>query len=462
MGLTALLLAWAIGWPWVRASQACDGLRPRWMAWILEILLALPVGLAATAALSFALLWAGLGAQTAAYTADGVLAVCGVVGWFLRRNPDTGQDDAPEVLVFKWTWLAAVAFGVGMVLFVAAFFAFTNGNPQGNWDAWSSWNLRAKFLTDASTWRLAVTSEYGLANADAPLLWPSVVARGWIYGGAVGDARVPIIASLLFGAAIPLLLGFALALLRSPALGWLGGVILLASTPLWRQAPGQYADTPVGCLILASLIVAALAERKNWDPGALALSGLLAALAASAKNEGAVFFVLLAGTLAWQARVKAAAWLGGALPALLLAICFPLLLAPKTAGLSFGLLADMGRGAAVLRNFLDSLLQLGDFPAHPVLLFAALALVLKVRSPRGPWWPLIVPGLLLLADLIVLWVTPASVGWQIDTALDRKMVQVIAPLLFAGVLLVRAPESLPEPAEPQDRSEARSRRRKQR
>lgn len=462
MGIAALLLAWAIGWPWVRVSQACGGLRPRWMAWILEVLLALPVGLAATAALSFALLWAGLGAPAAVHTADGLLAVCGVVGWVLRRNSTPAMDEPQEMPEFKWTWLAALAFGVGMVLFVAAFFAFTNGNPQGNWDAWSSWNLRAKFLTDVSTWRLAITSENGLANADAPLLWPSVVARGWVYGGVLGDPRVPIFASLLFSAAIPLLVGFALALLRSPALGWLGGVILLASTPLWRQAPGQYADTPVGCLILASLVVAALAERKNWDPGALALSGLLAALAASAKNEGAVFFVLLAGALAWQARIKAAAWLGGSLPALLLAIGFPLLLAPKTAGLSFGLLADIGRGGVVLRNFVDSLLQLGEFPAHPVLLFAALAFVLKLRSPRGPWWPLIVPALLVLADLIVLWVTPPAIGWQIDTALDRKMVQVIAPLLFAGVLLVRAPESLPEPAEPQDRSEARSRRRKQR
>ncbi|MGJ5813928.1 hypothetical protein [Paludibaculum fermentans] len=462
IGIGSLLLAWAIGWPWVRASRACDGLRPRWMAWILEALLALPVGLAATAALSFALLWAGLGAQTAVHAADGLLALCGIAGWFLRRGSIAGQEETPAPPGFKWTWLPAMAFAVGMVLFAAGFFAFTNGNPQGNWDAWSSWNLRAKFLTDASTWRLAITAENGLANADAPLLWPSVVARGWVYGGATGDPRVPIAASFLFSAAIPLLLGFALALLRSPALGWLGGVILLTSTPLWRQAPGQYADMPVGCLMLASLIVAALAERRKWDPGVLALSGLLAALAASAKNEGAVFFVLLAAALAWQARVKTAAWLGGSLPALLLAVGFPLLLAPKTAGLSFSLLADVSRGGAVLRNFLDSLLQLGEFPAHPVLLFAALAFVLKLRAPRAPWWPVIVPAVLLLADLLVLWITPPTVGWQIDTALDRKMVQLIAPLLFAGLLLIRVPETLPEPAEPQDRSEARSRRRSQR
>ncbi|WP_394766537.1 hypothetical protein [uncultured Paludibaculum sp.] len=432
------------------------------MAWILEALLALPVGLAATAALFFTLLWAGVGTQTAVYVADVILAVCGLAGWFVRRNSPADAEEPAERPAFQWAWMAALAFGVGMVLFVTGFFAFTNGNPQGNWDAWSVWNLRAKFLTNASTWRLAITPDYGLADPGTPLLWPAVVARGWTYGGAVGDPRVPIVASFLLGTGTPLLLGFALALLRGPALGWLGGLILLTATPLWRQAPGQYADVPLGCLMLASLIVAALAQRRNWEPGALALSGLLAALAASIKNEGAVFFVLLAGALAWQARAKAIAWLGGALPAALLAVSFPLLLAPKTDGLSFALLADLGRGGAVLKNFVDSLVEMGDFPAHPVLLFAALALILKLRAPRGPWWPLAAPALLLVVDLIVLWITPPSSGWQIDTALDRKLVQLLAPLLFAGVLLIRAPETLPEPAEPQDRSEARSRRRKQR
>lgn len=460
MGPASLLLAWAIGWPWVRSSRACLGLRPRWMAWVLEALLALPVGLGATAALAFALIWAGLGVHTAIYAADGLLAACGLAAWLMRRGGDEAALDPPPS--FQWAWLGAIAFGVGVALFLAAFFAFTDGNPQGNWDAWSHWNLRAKFLTDSSTWRLAVSAEHGLTRPDEPLLWPAVVTRGWTYGGAPGDPRIPILASFLFSAAIPLLLGFALAMLRGPALGWLGGVILLTSTPLWRQAPGQYADMPASCLMLAALVTAALAERKAWAPGALALSGVLAALAAFTKNEGVVFLVLLAAAVGWQARGKALAWLGGALAPALLALSFALALAPKTNPLSFALLGNMSRGGAVMKNFLDSLLQLGDFPAHPLLLFATLAFVLKLRSPRGPWWPLLPPALLLLADLVILWITPPSGGWQIDTALDRRMTQVLPGLLFAAVLLVRAPETLPEPAEPLDRSEARSRRRKQR
>ena len=184
MAVVSLLFAWALGWPWVRASRACLGLRPRWMVWILEALLAIPAGLGATAALTFALLWAGLGTHTAVYAADAIVAVAGVAAWLLRRG--SAEDAAGDLPAFKWTWLAAVAFGVGMVLFVAAFFAFTNGNPQGNWDAWSSWNLRAKFLTDASTWRLALSPDHGLTRPDEPLLWPATVARGWVYGGRIG------------------------------------------------------------------------------------------------------------------------------------------------------------------------------------------------------------------------------------------------------------------------------------
>ena len=176
MGPASLLLAWAIGWPWLRASSACGGLRPRWAAWAVEALLALALGLGATATLFFALLWGGLAPRPAALVADAVLALGGLLAWGASRMVRKQElaDPPAEAPRFEWQWLVLVVSAAALLLFVVAHIATSRANPQGGWDAWAVWNLRAKFLVPP---RSLAHGRGSCHEHDAPggarLLWPA-------------------------------------------------------------------------------------------------------------------------------------------------------------------------------------------------------------------------------------------------------------------------------------------------
>lgn len=454
MSIAALLLAWAVGWPWVRASRAA-----RENIW-LEIVLALPVGLGATAACFFALLWAGLTPRTAAWGGDAIVALCGLAAWWLSSSSTLEPLAQPPVC--RWKWLAAAAFAAGLLLFTAGFSSASKANPQGSREAWAGWNLRAKFLTDSATWRLAVSKDLAPTHPEYPLLWPSVVARAWTYGADRGAPAAPVTAAFLTGAATIVLLALSLWVLHSPTMGCLAALVLLCAAPFWQQAPSQYPEVPFSLWVLASVAAAILAERRQWLPGALALSGLLAGLAAFTKAEGFVFLVVMAGTLGFLLRARVLPWLVGALPSAALAVAFHLALAPKFAVFDARALTDWSRLSALLLGTLQALWDLGSFPAHPVLLLVLLAALLRPLRPLTTWWPAAAVLLVLAADAIWLWGMPGDMATQLQVSLDRVLAQTLPALLLSACLLFRVPASTTEPAAPADRSAAQSHRRKQR
>jgi hypothetical protein len=454
MSIAALLLAWAFGWPWVRASRAA-----REYIW-LEVVLALPVGLGATAACFFVFLWAGLAPRPAAMGGDAVVALCGLVAW--RLSASGALEPLPKPPVFRWMWLAAGALAVGLLLFTAGFYSASKANPQGSREAWAGWNLRAKFLTDAATWRLAVSRDLAPTHPEYPLLWPAVVARAWVYGDDRGAPAAPVSAAFLTGAATILLLTLSLSMLHSATLGCLAGLILLTAASFWGQAPAQYPEVPLSLWMLASLAVAILAERKRWLPGALALSGFLAALAAFTKTEGLVFLVVMAGALGFVSRARILPWLAGALPMTALVIGFQSALSPRFALFDARALTDWSRLSALLTGTLQALWDLGSFPSHPILLLVLLAALLRPLRPLPAWWPAVVVLLVVKGDALLLWGLPGDFAAQLQVSLDRLLAQALPALLLSACLLLRAPASQTEPAEPLDRSATQSHRRKQR
>jgi hypothetical protein len=454
VSIAALLLAWVVGWPWVRAARAS-----RENIW-LEIVLALPVGLGLTAACFFAFVWGGLTPKVAAMAGDAVAALCGVVAW--RLTASAGVEALPKPPAFRWMWLAAAALGVGLVLFVAGFYSASKANPQGSREAWAGWNLRAKFLTDAATWRLSVSKDLAPTHPEYPLLWPSVVARAWSYGEDRGAPAAPVTAAFLTGAATILLLALSIAVLHSVTLGCLAGLILLSTASFWGQAPGQYPEVPLSLWMLASLAVAILAERRQWLPGALALSGLLAGLAAFTKTEGLVFLVVMAGALGYVLRARMWPWLAGALPVGALAVAFHVALSPHFALFDGRALTDWSRLSLLLSGSLQALWDLGTFPAHPVLLVILLGALLQIRRPMPAWWPAAAMVCVVVGDAALLWGMPGDFAAQLQVSLDRMLAQAMPALLLAACLLLKAPASQPEPAELPDRSATQSHRRKQR
>lgn len=127
--------------------------------------------------------------------------------------------------------------------------------PLGGWDAWSCWNLKAKFIYlggdrfkdmfDPLLWR---------SNTQYPLLLPSINAWFW---GVTGGAHTwgPMVMSITFTVLTASILLFSIAeLTRRKALACLisGAVFLLPfNTTL---SAGQYSDILVGLFLLCSFI----------------------------------------------------------------------------------------------------------------------------------------------------------------------------------------------------------------
>jgi hypothetical protein len=126
--------------------------KPVWADLTLKICLGAGVGVGITSC-QFFLARLLLGpARIGSVTAELVLVgAVGLAFWFAR---DTLTVDKPQARPAGWSWLLLAAFLGSLAISVTLFADSSAANPYGAWDAWSIWNLRARFLAqpDAS-WR---------------------------------------------------------------------------------------------------------------------------------------------------------------------------------------------------------------------------------------------------------------------------------------------------------------------
>lgn len=441
MNTLAWLTASVAGWFWIRALMPRPAGAPAWARAGVEAGLAFGFGTGAAAALFFALLWQGMKPASAAWTADGAIMICGAALWWVLRRRAVEQEPAETPAPLPFAWMAGLAAAGCLAAFFAAAGVYLRANPQGDWDAWGIWNLRAKFLAHEGLWRNAVSPEMSESHPEYPLLWPAAVARVWSQSGELTQAA-PQAGAFFSAAALVLLFGAGLA----ARVGWpwaaAGTTALLMSVTLWRAAPGQYADIPLALLLLGAVMAAEAAQRAGWSAAGLALSGMMASLAAFTKNEGLAFLAILCVALAVVARRRVLWWLAGAAPVLALTLLFHFRLAPAKAVISGASFRQIGRLATVVQGMAVEVWHMGDFPAHPLLFVALLFAVFRPKRPWRPLWPAVAALALLAADAVVLWGAPSEAAWQVSTAADRLLLQVTPVLLLCAFLwLAQARES---------------------
>ena len=187
--------------------------------------------------------------------------------------------------------------------------------PLGDWDAWTIWNQRARFFFRAGPqWRQAFSPEF--AHTDYPLLLPSSIARCWSYLGTDCPWAPWLLGTLFTFATVGVLMS-AVCRLRSRSQGLLAGLVLLGMVPFLQRGALQYADVPLSFFFLSAVALFAHYDASQRPGrGMLVLSGLLAALAAWTKNEGALFLLVLpAARCAATWRRRGAARSSGSLSA---------------------------------------------------------------------------------------------------------------------------------------------------
>ncbi|HEX7198069.1 MAG TPA: hypothetical protein VF213_01245, partial [Dongiaceae bacterium] len=261
---------------------------------LLRASLGAALGMGVTAFLYLLLVIAGAPTRPAVIGLESIALIV-TAGVSLRRQ-STPADPGPPLPTFPLTWILAIAALVMIALFISAFLTSSELNPQGGWDAFAIWNLRAHYLLHTETWRFAVTSQSTGSHMEYPLLLSSLVARGWLYAGAT-TASAPISIALIVALALAARLRSSLSILRSPAVGLLAVLILLVNPSFWSAAPEQYADLPLALFGLASATLLVLDPDPQGSPRYLTLAGLFASFAAGTKNEGTLLLAALAAAL---------------------------------------------------------------------------------------------------------------------------------------------------------------------
>lgn len=450
MAFLSLALAAAVGWFGVGLWVPGVGGGSRW-APVLRGSLGIGLGMGALSCLYFLLAIAGLASLPVVGAVEAIVLLATGGAYLIRRREAASASPAPaeELPAFPWNWALGLAAAGMAALFVASFLNVSELNPQGGWDAFAIWGLRAHYLTHSETWRYAVTAQSTGAHMEYPLLLSSFIARGWLYDGGTSSA-VPIAIAMLVPLALATLLSSTLSVLRSTGAGLLAFSILLAHPGFLNAAADQYADLP---LAFFSLSAAALLALDSGSPRYLTLAGWFAAFAAWTKNEGLLVVVALAAALlvsagrssGWRAGMRQCGlFLLGALPVVVLVLWFKLFVAPPDP-LAHGL------GTALLRKISDAgrwtriaagLVQGAPVVALLLVAFAAGLLRFAPAGQRRPgmFLPLIACAIVLAGDFAVFLLTPDDLNWLLSTALERLYLQLWPLLLLAVFLLLRRPE----------------------
>jgi len=385
--------------------------------------------------------------------------------WFRPRyhhskaHLDAVRQQAPR-------WLRVVFF-VSACVAIMVFVGSTMRIPEGEWDAWMTWNTRARFLfRDGTDFATIFATE--IAHADYPLLLPGLIAQTWMMLGSESIFVPPMIA-LTFSAITVGALVVAIVIFRGTASGLMAGLVLLGTPMFTMSAAIQYADVVLGSYLLVTCIMITLAASgmPYRVDRLLILSGAAASMMAWTKNEGIFYGLSLLVALAIckfgpsQKRLsrlnRITSFLLGALPVIALLAYFKLKHAPSNDYLQRITFSDIAGRIMDLDRRTTLFLAIGhkffEFGAWNFFLICLPLLWLKFgrQSDRltvtGPVIMALVFILLGLGAVVL--ITPYQMDFQIATSMDRLLIQCWPSIIFAVFL------SMP-PLHPQRRNSSSS------
>jgi len=387
---------------------------------------------------------------------EGVALAAAVVLAAVAKRRKTLLDWAPGP---PSPWYLRAAFGVTLLTALAMFIFYALTKPHGEWDAWSIWNLRARFLFRAGDfWKDAFSSQLAWSHPGYPLLLPGVIALCWTLARNESTLAPAAIALLFtFGMASSLIA--TVGILRGKTQALIAGTVLLGGVGLVVNGANQYADVPLGYFILATLALVCLQERHPEDLRFTVLAGLTAGFAAWTKNEGLLFLVAVVAARGWaigrygnrSALLPQLLRMAAGFVAPLALVGFFKLrfaasddLLSKRPGQIVENVANIGRWITVLEAYVKAPFRMGNF-IIPIILVLALYWYLvrfKVEERDRPGLATILGTLAitLAGEFAIYLAFPGDVAWQLNTSLERLLLQLWPAGLLAFFLAANAPQ----------------------
>ena len=460
--LVGLLVTWWIGWCvvmlWLSGTQ--QGLS----SLLLRICLAFGIGTGLTSCTTFA--WLLVHGRMDRTLPALELGVAAVLTFAVRRRTKRMRSIFSTRKPFsRREGVLGVLFVLMLLGTVVSHFQMADKSPHGGgFDAFATWNLRARFLFRGGVdWPLGFSNAIAWSHPDYPLLIPITVARLWCFAGWDLTSGPCWVASGFTLATIGLLVA-GVALLRGREQGMLAGIALMATPFFISHGASQFADIPLSFFIMASLLLIMLQESqsasaKRWMLGA----GVMAGCAAWTKNEGLAFaaVVPVAMVLSDVRRSgiqvsfrQMAPLLAGLALVLGVAIVFKASIAPpndivagQASGSTLQRLMDFSRYTKIARWFAERAFLFdnrGFLHILPVL--AAYFLLVgadpvRIHQNNLPVGVFILAGTLAAYALAYL-TTPHDLEWHLKTSLDRLILQLWPVFLLIFFTAIRTPGEL--------------------
>ncbi len=344
---------------------------------------------------------------------------------------------------------------LGLVLSAVSFAGYVLENPEGRMDAWTQWNLKARYVWLAGEdWRAAFGAALPWTHPSYPVLLPLNVATFYqILDADPCIVGVAVACAFTAGAA-----GLLWAALRE--LGARGGLALalLCLTPVFGEyGARQQADMPLAYFFLAAAACLALWLARGRAVYA-ALGAFFAAGAASTKNEGLVFLAAVcaavgARSVVWLVTREGPAG-AAAIAACAVAIAasiwpfwiFATQIAPAPFVLEQTPVEELALGAAwparlgtatvIAVSAAVQPLKWAGLPAAVAVLCLAAAAVRR-RSFAWPLWPLwLLPAVMVCGYAAAYVLSPEDTHVLVRGSVSRLALQVWPAILFCGALLV--------------------------
>jgi hypothetical protein len=385
------------------------------------------------------------------------LAMAGILAMaILWKRSGPQLDWAPGPAAPKYlTGLFVLAAAIGVTVFVV----YSLTKPHGEWDAWSIWNLRARFLVRGGQfWKDAFSPQLAWSHPDYPLLLPGIVAMLWTLAHTESTAA-PIGVAFLFGVGTAGVLTCTLGILRGKAQALIAGILLIGTVSFSENTANQYADIPLSFAMIASLALLCLQDRHPADSRFSILAGLMAGFAAWTKNEGLMFVVVLVlariiAMVRYGDRKMVAPqvlrFVAGAVPPLALVAFFKFRFAPPNDLMSrsahdiIAHATDFGRWIITIKGFIMAPFSVGGFLIPLAIVLGAYWFLVRfhveARDRLSLGTLLITLGLMIAGDFAVYLLLTADVVWQMNTSMERLFLQLWPSAILAFFLAANAPQ----------------------
>lgn len=354
----------------------------------------------------------------------------------------------------KWiVRLLFIVFGFALLSSLTVFFYETAKFNHGEWDAWSHWNLRAKYIVRApDTWPFLF--QY-ISHGDYPLFNSGYVARGWAYSNTESIA-VPITLAFLSTYSTISLLVITVWSLRGTILAFTAGLFLLATPFFTIVGKYQFADTPLSFFILASIAALAIAASVSKERNQLLFySGLMMGMATWTKNEGLLFALAGIGSaifigLFYSKQLKAEAkWLlYGLLPMLLVTLAYKYFFGPandmteglKNTGGIMPKITDTARYKYITDWFITEGATFGRWFTNPWPYIVGFLLIIGISNPKNYWMQVVV--LAIIGQVVLYYVTYLlsfqELYYHLSTSFYRLCFQVFPALVLVLFVLLKS------------------------